>query len=64
MNNKKRRAKARRALAEYLETRGGPFDTAIIDLLTDLRHFCDTPGIEFSLDELNRIAANHYAQEQ
>ena len=33
----------------------------VIDILTDLRHLCDTQ--EWNYAELDRIAYNHYSQE-
>ena len=32
--------------------------TAVVDLLADLRHFCDARGMDFA--DLDRIAYNHY----
>ena len=37
-------------------------DTWAIDLLCNLRHWCDAACVNF--DELNRIAAGHYAVEK
>lgn len=36
-------------------------DAAIMDLLTDIRHYCDKEGLSY--DKLNETAQEHYAEE-
>jgi len=61
--NKKRAARAKKALSAYF---GCPLpacerEFAVIDILTDLRHFCASSGLDF--DNLDRIASGHYSEE-
>lgn len=57
--NRRKVERANRALTIYgVRTEG---DAAVIDLLADLRHFCEARGMDF--DDLNRIAGNHYTDE-
>ena len=36
-------------------------DAAVIDLLTDIRHYCEASG--FSFADLDRLAAMHFEEE-
>lgn len=57
--NQDRVNRAELALADYgFKTEG---DAAVIDLLTDLRHFCDARG--YDLGNCDRIAHDHYLVE-
>lgn len=59
----KRRAKdAENALAAYMsrDLYAGP-RTAIIDFLSDARHYCDTLGLNFA--EMDCMARMHYEAE-
>ena len=42
--------------------RGDDPKSTVIDILTDLRHWCAVEAIDF--DDLNRIAAGHFFAEQ
>ena len=59
--NGRRAAKARKALAAYKLERDG-VRTALIDLLTDVRHLCDKEG--FSLRAIECTADMHYKSER
>lgn len=62
--NEKRAARAKRALCHVYgraEVRLEP-ECAVIDILTDLRHFCDSARLAFG--ELDRIAHGHYVSER
>jgi len=39
-------------------------ECAIIDLLADLRHFCDYIGMESEYEDCDRTAATHYGTEK
>lgn len=55
---------ARFALRSHQWAKGDAFDedpTAIIDLLTDMRHYCEAHDLCF--DDADRIAASHYSAE-
>jgi len=62
MKNKERAARAEKALrAAYDEEQGEGVEvwsSDIVDLLTDLRHYCTARRLNFS--ECDRIAKNHY----
>jgi hypothetical protein len=51
----------RNALASHGST-AAIGDEAVIDLLTDLRHFCEARRIDF--DRANRLAAFHFRSER
>lgn len=36
-------------------------ETALVDLLSDIRHFCDSRGL--NLADIDRVAHNHYTCE-
>lgn len=55
-----RAARARLALEDYKVKCG--YDEALIDLLTDLRHFCEQRGFDFV--ELDETAGRHYRDER
>lgn len=64
MNNTFRIEAARAALARAAWVRGeAPCygDEALIDLLADLRHFCEVTRIDF--DACDRLASMHFADE-
>jgi hypothetical protein len=70
MKNKERAARAENALREgkYIEPHteaerieGGYIWSPIIDLLSDLRHYCEARRLNFS--ECDRIAKNHFNEE-
>lgn len=51
-----------RAVRTYAEAgRGGSDELAIIDILSDLRHYCDSTGLAFP--KLNRAAREQYQEE-
>lgn len=54
-DNVKRGERAKLALMTYFE------EMELRDLLTDLRHYCDTHGIDFSKED--RIAHDNYLSE-
>lgn len=63
--NKDRIRWARKALDKHAELTCSETEapeTQAIDLLCNLRHWCDAVGVNF--DDLNRIAAGHYAAEK
>lgn len=66
-DNTTRAGSAAVALKAYARTGGGSYltgeapETAIYDLLGDLRHLCDALGLNF--DELNDRGARHYEAE-
>ena len=66
MSNAQRIQTARYALSSSLWARGEaprPIDEGIvIDLLADLRHFCDRTGIDYS--QCQRRAEGHFELEQ
>ena len=56
---------ARFALATHRWSKGETIDedaTSVIDLLTDLRHYCDAVGLDYG--DLNRVACGHYHAER
>lgn len=61
-NNKPRVNRARKALVagNYIEP-AGFFDSAVIDLLSDLRHLCDVQGWDF--EHLANISHYHWTEE-
>jgi hypothetical protein len=52
---------AKEALGSFSKGAGSEEDTAVSDLLTDLRHYCDRHGLDWE-EQLFR-ANNHYAEE-
>jgi hypothetical protein len=65
MNNKDRMNRAADMLAYYYgeDIAGAEYET-VQDLLTDLRHFCDRPSIEFDLSDAYFGSENMYAAEK
>lgn len=59
--NIKRSKRAKAALRRYIGVHEDT-ETGVVDLLADLRHFCDSVGLDF--DNCDRIAIGHYAEEQ
>jgi hypothetical protein len=62
--NQDRADRVTTTLAAYMATKGETPDTPetdLIDLLADIRHFCDTE--ELALGDLDRIAHGHYLAE-
>lgn len=56
---------ARFALASHSWSKGETMEesaTSIIDLLADLRHFCDAEILDFA--DLDRVAGTHYHAER
>jgi hypothetical protein len=51
----RRMGRVRRALSHYDEP---TFDSAVVDVLADLRHYCDALGADFA--DLDRVAHDHY----
>ena len=64
INNNHRVHYARYAVRSYLWSKGQAIEedeTAVIDLLADLRHYCGATGLCFS--DLAQIAEGHYVAE-
>ncbi len=56
---------ARFAMTSYHWSKGETMEesaTSIIDLLADLRHFCDAENLDFA--DLDRVAGTHYHAER
>ena len=51
---------AEEALIKYLS--GGDEETAVIDILTDLRHYCDHYAVEFN--RCLRMSESHFEVER
>lgn len=62
IRNEPRRKRARKALESggYIET-AGLFDSAVTDILTDLRHLCDVEGWDF--EHLANLSHGHWTEE-
>ena len=63
--NLNRACNAERTVEYYVGVSGNTGDSkeeAVIDLLTDLRHFC--AGSEVDFDQASRIAEMHYEEEE
>lgn len=65
-DNAKRIQRAQAALAEYVRTYEdvplADVQDGIMDLLADLRHFCEAMGQNY--DSLNRVANGNYLEER
>lgn len=64
--NIKRSKRAQAALGKYVrmndETLLEDIETGLVDLLADLRHFCDHAGLDF--DKCAGMATGHYMDER
>ncbi len=54
----RRMGRVRRALSNYDEP---TLDSAVVDILADLRHYCEAMGMDFA--DLDRVALGHYLAE-
>ena len=66
-SNKQRVARAAVAVKAYctccgVDEREDPLTMTFVDLLTDLRHFANKRGIDFT--QANTLAAQHFIHEQ
>jgi hypothetical protein len=62
MNNTARVKRAERALVGAYSLEEGERGANIVDILTDLRHYCTAHGIDFA--NADRIAGDHYFEER
>jgi len=62
MINQRRAERAADVVAFYGIGEGNEDREDLVDLLTDLRHWCAKTGINF--EDANRIAAGHFFAEQ
>jgi hypothetical protein len=65
MNNKERGNRAAEVLAHYYGADISEAEYEVVqDFLTDLRHFCDRPSINFNLDDAYIGSENMYHEEK
>ena len=54
----RRRAERARIAMDIISTSNGEGETGVVNILADLRHFCDVNNIDF--DKSNEMAKEHY----
>lgn len=59
--NTERAAKAAEKVKGYAGEKADDVGADVVDLLVDLRHYCDAEGLDFG--RLNRAARNHHEEE-
>lgn len=60
-NNKRRTKRIGRIITNYRKREGSTAPEALTDILTDLRHYCDSKGLDFGA--LDQKAHEHYSGE-
>lgn len=59
--NNERAAKAAEKVKGYAREKADDVEADVVDLLVDLRHYCDAVGLDFG--RLNRTARHHHEAE-
>jgi hypothetical protein len=62
MNIRDAQIRVRKALRRYCPGDKDPFEATLVDLLADLRHYCDRAGLDFAA--CDRAAYCHYCEEK
>jgi hypothetical protein len=62
LDNQSRRRRALRAIRAHKNNdKGHIYNFDVVDVLTDLRHYCEARGFDFS--DLDRQSYDHYIEE-